>query len=299
MSANPDGRIGEQHAAYRKGLVLGLTMAEVGILIIFVLLLLIAFDYLRRDELVSQYANKTAVEPERLQELEQAETSLQEVQEALGDALGVAPNDPPDDFVRLVRVVQAAARSPAGQTALAEAQELLAEMERAVERVERAARELDAAGNGGEIAEQLESLSYRVENQDGLLTRYENQLARLGQGIGGRPCWVQANGDIDFLYDVVLRSGGISMREREYPHRAAERARLPMPHVDAAETLTAAEFRQRTAPLYEEARKEGCVFFVVVYDATAPQEKGVFIDLLRTVEGHFYKSFPPNAAAPF
>jgi hypothetical protein len=298
MSANPDGRIGEQHAAYRKGLVLGLTMAEVGILIIFVLLLLIAFDYLRRDEIVSLYANKTAVEPERLQELEQAETSLQEVQEALGDALGVAPNDPPDDFVRLVRIVQAAARSPAGQTALVEAQELLAEMERAVERLERAAQQAEA-GDGGEVAEQLEALSYRVENQDGLLTRYENQLARLGQGIGGRPCWVQPNGDIDFLYDVVLRSDGISMRERGYPHRAAERARLPMPHVDAAETLTAAEFRQRTAPLYEEARKEGCVFFVVVYDATAPHEKGVFIDLLRTVEGHFYKSFPPNAAAPF
>jgi hypothetical protein len=289
-----DGRIGEQHAAYRKGLVLGLTMAEVGILIIFVLLLLIAFDYLRRDEIVSQYANKAAVEPGRLHELEEAETSLQEIQEAFG----VARAAPPDDFARLVRIMQAAARDPDGQSALAEAQELLAEMQRAVERVEQAAKEMEA-GNGGEVAEQLETLSYRVENQEGLLTRYENQLASLGQGVGGRPCWVQPNGDIDFLYDVVLRSGGISMRERDHPHRAAERVRLPMPHVSPDETLTANEFRQRTAPLYEQAKKEGCVFFVVVYDATAPHEKGVFIDLLRTVEGHFYKSFPPNAAAPF
>jgi hypothetical protein len=289
-----DGRIGEQNAAYRKGLVLGLTMAEVGILIIFVLLLLIAFDYLRRDELVEKYASKAAVEPARLRELEEAETSLQEIQEAFG----VAQTAPPDDFARLVRVMQAAARDPEGQTALAEAQELLEQMQRAVERVERAAQKMEA-GNGGEVAGELETLSYRVENQEGLLTRYENQLASLGQGTGGRPCWVQPNGDIDFLYDVVLRSGGISMRERDHPHRAAQRARLPMPHVTPAETLTASEFRQRTAPLYEHARKDGCVFFVVVYDATAPHEKAVFIDLLRTVEGHFYKSFPPNAPAPF
>jgi hypothetical protein len=97
----------------------------------------------------------------------------------------------------------------------------------------------------------------------------------------------------------VLRSGGISLRERKYPHRAVERSRLPLPRVDAAETLTESEFRQRTAAVYEQAKADGCVHFVVVYDATAPHEKDVFIDLLRTVEGHFYKSFPPNAAAPF
>ena len=292
MSA--DGRIGEQHAAYRKGLVLGLTMAEIGILIIFILLLLIAFDYLQREEMAERFANKTPVEPARLQQLERAETSLQEI----GEALGVTAPEPSDDFTRLVRIVDAAARSPGGQTALAEAHELIEEMKRAVERVAGAAEKLEA-GSGDKVASEIESLSSRVENQEGLLTRYENQLARLGQGIGGRPCWVQGNGDIDFLYDVVLRSGGISMREREYPHRAAERARLPMPAVNPGETLTAGEFMRRTAPLYAQAKKDNCVFFVVVYDATAPHEKDVFIDLLRTVEGHFYKSFPPNAIAPF
>lgn len=294
MSSNRNGRIGEQNAAYRKGLVLGLTMAEVGILIIFVLLLLIAFDYLRRDQVFGQYANKTPVEPARLEELQRAESTLREV----GRALGVPPTEVPDDFVRLVRVAAAAARSASDESALAEARALLAEMDRAAERVARIADELEAR-EGGELAAELERLSYRVENQEGLLTRYENQLARLGQGIGGRPCWVQPNGAIDFLYDVVLRSNGISMRERVHPHRAAERALLPLPAVDPTEVLTPAEFLRRTAPLYAHAQKEGCVFFVVVYDATAPHEKETFIRLLRAVEGHFYKSFPPNAVPPF
>ena len=69
------------------------------------------------------------------------ETSLQEVQEALGDALGVAPNDPPDDFVRLVRVGGGGGSQPRpGKPRWLKRQELLAEMERAVERVERAAQ---------------------------------------------------------------------------------------------------------------------------------------------------------------
>lgn len=294
MTADPDGRIGEQHAAYRKGLVLGLTMAEVGILIIFVLLLLLAFDYLRRAEVMEELASKAVVPPARLRELERAETSLQ----AIGETLGVEASALPDDFARLVRAVEAAARSPGGETALAEAKEIIGGMERAAERVARAAEQMEA-GKGEQVAEELRSLSYRAENQEGLLTRYENQLARLGQGIGGRPCWVEPNGNIDFLYDVVLRSTGISLRERVYPHRVEERSRLPMPDVDPAQVLTAGEFLSRTAPLYEHAKRESCVHFVVVYDATAPHEKEKFIDLLRTVEGHFYKLFPPNAAAPF
>jgi|GEM_PF-1386274 len=294
MRVRSEGRIGEQHAAYRKGLVLGLTMAEVGILIIFVLLLLIAFDGVRRDQLVSQYANKSAVEPERLEELLQQESSLREI----GKLLGADAYEVPDDFVRLVRVVEAAARTPGGEAALTEARALLAEMERAVERVARAAEKLES-GSAEQLATDLESMSYRIENQEGLLTRYENLLARLGQGPGARPCWVQPSGDIDFLYDVVLRSDGISMRERPNPAREAERARLPMPEVDPAEVLLPGEFLRRTAPLYAHARDDGCVFFVVVYDATAPHEKETFIRLLRTVEGHFYKWFPPNAVPPF
>ena len=108
MSTNLDGRIGEQHTAYRRGLVLGLTMAEVGILIIFILLLLIAFDYLQRDEILRPFANKTPVEPARVEALLHAEAALEEI----GEALGVAPAELPDDFTRLVRVVDAGRAKP-------------------------------------------------------------------------------------------------------------------------------------------------------------------------------------------
>lgn len=288
MSASPGGRIGEQHAAYRKGLVLGLTMAEVGILIVFILLLLIAYEFVRREGTV-------AVEAARYRELERAETVLHEI----GEVFELTAPAVPDDFVRLVRAVEAAAQSPSGQTALAEAKAVLEEMQRAVDRVTVAAEKLET-GTGDAVGEKVKSLGYRIENQEGLLRRYEAQLASLGQGTGGRPCWVrETTGEIDYLYDVVLRSHGISLREYVYPERSGERALLPMPAVDAAEVLAPAEFLRRTAPLYAHAKKENCVFFVVVYDATAPHEKARYQSLLRTVESHFYKLLRENVAAPF
>src|SRR5262245_59188801 len=79
MEESVAGRIGEQHAAYRKGLVLGLTMAEVGILIIFVLLLLIAFEEIKRQALVRENDGKVAIETDRLARLTEGEAVLQAV----------------------------------------------------------------------------------------------------------------------------------------------------------------------------------------------------------------------------
>jgi hypothetical protein len=289
-----DGRIGEQHAAYRKGLVLGLTMAEVGILIIFVLLLLIGLEQIRRERLASSFHDKIAIDTSRLATLESAEQTLQEI----AAALKVDPTRPSEDFKRLTRIVQAVAATPDGTRALTEARQTLDEMKEAVSQAQ-ALVEKGAKEGGDAFARQLESQSYRLANQEGQLKRYEGQLVAAGAGKGERPCWVQPDGKtIDYLYDVVLTSGGIRMREYTHPHRAAERGLLPMPVVEPTETLTPSEFLRRTAPLYDYSRNDNCRFFVVIYDATAVHEKPLYKSLLRTVEGHFYKRLS-NAVAPF
>jgi len=69
-------RIAEQNAAYRRGVVLGLTMAEVGILIIFVLLLLVGFK--EWTEVVEREAAKDSswVSNARRESLEKSEHQL-------------------------------------------------------------------------------------------------------------------------------------------------------------------------------------------------------------------------------
>jgi len=287
------GQVAEQNASYRKGLVLGLTMAEVGLLIIFVLLLLIAFEEVRRDEALNQFVDKEAVDKERLAKLHESEALLQE----LANDIGSAGEPVADDFRQLVRLVKEVAKSKDGAQALKEGKEVLDEMREASRQIQEIATTAKQ-GDGAEIAKAIKAQSHRIANQEGQLKRYETMLEASGQGKGERPCWVKPDGKIDYLYEVVLGSDGIRMRELIYPERTEERKLLPMPEVDPNEALTEALFLAGTRPLFESSLAANCRFFVVVYDGTAVHEKPLYKSQLRTVEGHFYKRLS-NAAPPF
>jgi hypothetical protein len=284
MSLDTTGQVAEQNASYRKGLVLGLTMAEVGILIIFVLLLLIAFEQLWRDEDVRKFEGKVVLEQGRVDELSRAEATLREV----AHELGVDTPKTSDDFTRLVRVVSIAAKSDEGSRTLVEARKIIDEMKDAVRQVQSVAA-AGAEGGVSDMVQKVTAQSHRIANQEGQLKHYESMLETSGQGKGERPCWVKPDGRIDYLYDVVLGSTGIRMRELIYAERAEERKLLPMPAIDPTEVLSEAEFLRRTRPLFDSSLAQNCRFFVVVYDGTAVHEKALYKSELQTVEGHFYK----------
>jgi len=256
---------------------MGLTMAEVGILIIFVLLMLIGFTQWQSYEQARSYRT---INNERFQVLEKAELSLTQLKEALH----MPPNSSVDEIQTLVRAVQESASHPEGQSALKEAH-------LAFEEMNKIKNEIVNGGGNPQLVEQTTQLSYRNANQEGQLQRYELRLNEAGLGKGERPCWVQPDGTIDYLYDVVLESNGIRMRERRYPEREEESSSLLpiMPIVDPQEVLSQSEFVRRTYPLYERSKQLNCRFFVVIYDGTGPTEKEIYKSLLRTVEGHFYK----------
>jgi hypothetical protein len=271
-------------------------MAEVGILIIFVLLLLIARGALKAEELRETQKGKELVEASRLRQLESAESALS----AVTNALSVAKETNPEEIARLVALVKKAADTKEGQRWLADTKATLEAISRAQARIETIARN---AGNkdAASFAEIIRESSEQLGTKEGQLKYYEGQLKSLGQGAGGRPCWVEPDGTIDYLYDVVLGSDGtIRMRETENPSKGAERAEWPMPSVDAHERLTEGEFLRRTRSLYDYGQRaeNKCRFFVVVYDDTGPQQKDVYKSLLKAVEGHFYKKLS-DVAAPF
>ena len=136
MASVHEGRIGEQHEAYRKGLVLGLTMAEIAILIIFVLLLLLVFNQLQRADLVDQLHGKDPVQLVR-----QADAF-----EKIAGALGPIPPDTSRDFDKLVRVASEALRRPTAAGRIGEAKGALQDIRRARDEIQRIA---SAAGHRG------------------------------------------------------------------------------------------------------------------------------------------------------
>lgn len=290
----PDSHgIPEQQDSYRRGLVMGLTMAEVGILIIFVLLLLLAFnEWMRERDQIARQAF-ASVPKERLKSLELSEAVVKN----LAQAVGAGPNAPPEEIETLVRVTQAVAQGSPGQTMLAKAKEEINRLGEAKRRIEKIAAEAKLT-DGTSLAGQIEQQSYELANKEGQLKRYETRLQEAGLGKGERPCWVRPDGTIEYLFDVALTSNGIRMRELQYADRIGERETMPIPETNPSETLSTDDFLRRTAPLYKHSFEQNCRFFVVVYDATQPTEKVLYKRLLRTVEGHFYKRLD-QGAAPF
>jgi hypothetical protein len=280
--------LGDQYAAYRRGLVLGLTMAEVGVLIIFVLLLLIVYNQWLREEQDKALIGSKAVPIDRLNDLEAADA----LRTSMLTTLQLPPTASVEEISHLVRALQEQVNAkPEARTVLQETQAALAEMRRIVD-----AAKKDGASDA--LAKQLEKQSFQLANQEGQLKRYESQLKEAGLGKGERPCWVKPDGTIEFLYDVIVGSAGIRMREYDYPQRSRERGLLPLPVADPNEVLTEGEFLRRTEPLYSNSLALNCRFFVVIYDATGPAEKELYKHQLRTVEGHFYKRLD-RGPAPF
>lgn len=286
MKTNGSHWVSEFNSGYRRGLVLGLTMAEIGILIIFVLLLLIGINELDRIKQAKTIIGKEIVDRRILSDLRRADSTLV----ALKDELGFPKETNQDEITRLIRALQEITASPEGQSTL---QAVLA-----AQKEMRQIKNEIAKQRGADIADQVSKLADQKSNLQGQLTLAESKLAKAGLGKGERPCWVREDGTIDYLYDVVLESNGIRMREYKYGHRERERSRLPIPNIDPSKTMTQGEFLQTTEPLYKSSLAENCRFFVVVYDATGPTEKERYKNLLRTVEGHFYKRLD-RGPAPF
>ena len=292
LPVRPDSRIGEQHTAYRRGLVLGLTMAEVGILVIFVLLLLLALAAFDRQ----QFAGAVPVPTERLVQLTTAEQALH----AITDAVGGEPADTPEEITELVRAVAESARSADGQASLRAVRGALEEIKRSEEEIRRVAERFEGSGGSG-IAATVAQQSRDLAIKEGQLKYAEQRLRAMGSGGGARPCWVEPDGSVVFLYDVVLTSRGIRMRLRESVLGSPRLADFAAPVLDPAFVMSEEEFRARTRGLYDYGRRaeNQCVFHVYVWDGTDAAEKERYKDLLRTVEGHFYKQTMVPSGVPF
>jgi hypothetical protein len=280
MTTAQQGRIGEQHQSYRKGLVLGLTMAEIAILIIFVLLLLLVFNQLQQARQVEQLGGR---DPASLLVRAQA---FEKIVGAMGGSL---PPDTSPDFDRLVNVAADAVRKPSVGGAVSTANQSL-------QMIKRAQREITNVASGAKqggvdsLSSLIEDQAYTIANKQGQIDGLQARLDSAGKGGGALPsCWAQQGGKIDYVYDVILSSKGIRMREYEYGYRLKEQMAITQWVPDPKEIITDLEFTQRTRPWYDYSRHHDCRFFVVVYDETGPNEKALYKALLKTVENHFYK----------
>ena len=263
----------KQTSAYRRGLVLGLTMAEIAILIIFVLLLAFAALLVRQQD---RQKEAERVAEERQETITLLEEQLEEQFSAMQEILPGGDKNI-EELQRELVLLRDAKQQLARLQSTAEAAGFLSEPETIVNTLEL----------GREYSTVRELLPDGERNVEKLLELVREYSA--GKGTEVPSCWTLDDGTIEYIYDVNLTPTGLIIRATNLPNRADERQMLPIQNIILDQDIPEQSFLSATSELFEWSKSKKCRFFVRVFDSTGPTDKKLYQERLRAVESRFYK----------
>jgi len=266
----------EYHRAYRRGIVLGLSLAELFILLVFLLLLALLGYALSRDDQANRQAQTIAEQQEQL--------------DALAPIVDADPNELRQRIVQLAREKSDAEKRAEEAERDAEQQvQTIAQLGREKERAEARARESEQRIESAEAARQAAEQKYQQLKQ----AKKDSEV--LGQYS---PCWyvvVQGHsGEREkavFTFDVRMRNETVLVQKHYRPPPPG--AHAPAVEYDRAalgRELPYPEFMRKFEPLKTAGREKRvrdreCYFHVQVWDATTDKTayKNAFNDYVREV----------------
>ena len=242
--------------SYNHGLVLGLTMAEVTILIIFVLLLAFAALMVEQRDKRKEAEQIAKVRQETIISLQKKQKQFAEIQKWLPEGKSI------EEVQRELVVIS--------------------ETSQRLEEFREAAQEHGFSPEPEAVRDAL-----------GKAREYEDHISA-GKGTEVPSCWVRDDESIEYIYDINLTPKGLVVRETGLPHRDEERRALKLQNIVLNQDISEASFLSATSNLFEWSRSKKCRFFVRVFDSTGPTEKSIYQSRLKTVEAHFYKKLVSN-----
>ena len=260
-------------SAYRRGTVLGLTVAEIFILLAFLLLFALLLRQILEDEAKAKIYETSSSpsiweRPKEIEtlaqanvELDKAEAAIKEIEEQLEDTAQEL-NDVADQLDES-KVAQTEA-----ERAQAEAKREQAETEQELDEAKQSLEKAEAEKE--EVANEFETFKTKGENP---------------------PCWYTVVPDGNdgtrekplYTFNVAIHENSIELARRDVPPGgafddsdelySAEWDRLRIDDLPYGEPLSDSEFRNAVEPLAERAnqskvRTYPCIFWVMVWDKT-------------------------------
>lgn len=264
-------------------------------------------DILEREEASRTAADEADLSPETMAEAAEviAEASAAGItpEELLDAARQVAEAAAATDDLTPEEIAEAARIADTARDAL---------RERGLEPTPEAVEELfrDAERWRERAGQSLDRMAADLERAEAQVERLRAQArSHAGPGRGGMDhpsCRYRDGRRVAYLFDIGLVESGYMVRPAEVASDPAERTVLPLGRVRLDRTLRESEFLEQTQALFDWSREEECRFFVRVFDHTPPDQKARYKELMRTLEGRFYKyagaaaesPFPPAATGP-
>jgi hypothetical protein len=305
----------------RRGLTLGLTLAEVLLLLLFLVLLALSSRVvnLQRDysTAVEQIAHVERINAELsstlrgLQAIESDHARLAKANAALAAATKINPDDPAEVLMRAVEILRRMGSDtrPDQVTALSD---MLREKERLkaadqaisaaiqinpndpVEVLTRAVEILARLGPNTKPDEVMpvgtvHSLKSQLDN----VTSERNNLMRTGNGLTYPSCWRTDEGKTEFIFDITIRDDGLIVRNAT-PSRANDPAMQFVSGLARNQVVNESVFRKETTSIFNYSKGQNCRFYSIIRDQTGSTSKVRYKELRATIEGNFYISLRPG-----
>jgi hypothetical protein len=280
---NKDPHIRSQNSAHRRGLVLGLTMAEIMVLILFTLLLALAAAIAAKNQTIqAQVARISQLVPleEQLQELFRANPS------------GVTVKD----------VIARLERQKKDNETLRQELERLKPYEASGKALEDIIREIKRSGDehvtSEKIVEKLKQAAQLTKDNDtlrGQVAQLSAQIRAAGRGNEFPSCWVTPDGKVESIFELVITANGIVIKDHFLPHRVTDKAELPLSNVQYGPELSRPDFLGQTRGVYQWSVDHKCRFYVIRFTTVASAP----VDMLNAMDAYFYPDsklqYRPNA----
>lgn len=293
---------------YRRGLVLGLTLAETLLLVLFILLLVYAALGQQRDKKMKEQEAQIASLNLRI------DSGVDRLAREL-TLSGIASN--PDELSRkLNRLTDEMARNAQLEKDLSTYQRLvptaseakqLADAFEVQQRPETPLQILDRhlsrtttapPASSTDAPRTLAEALAALDRMAGQLDYYERQQVTAGNGLSYPPCW-QRNGKIIYTYDALLLDDGLRLSitdDRTGLDMAGLRANGTEPSL--GQTISRQTFLAQTKGLHAWSVSQGCRFYARIIDGTSAGNKSGYIQGRRAVEDRFYPLVAASAATP-
>ena len=302
---------------FRRGVVLGLTMAEALLLLIFLLMLILGMRLKtqathiaelekQRDEVQSTLV---AIQPviDKLtkrqkfditqdyvrvkQQLADANARLKDAElsvDLVQQAASLAPPDATPEEATRALLNEAAI----GRQALDAAQRFAPDLppEKAVEALVNAATIGQALKSGGTPDQLLAAAGACKADLQSCKNQTTYLNSRLNAKTGGfdlPPCWVDNKGKIQYIFDTSLTDAGIYVEDKGVAGRESDQEKLPLSRARYGEPLGPGEFSSAFSPLLKWSNEHGCRFYVRLYDDMREGDRAEYKELRGTVEGYF------------
>jgi hypothetical protein len=290
MRTDREAIIDGQSEQYRRGQILGFTMAEIMLVLLFLLLLVLGS---RVKELAHRL--ETYISPDGSQR-----EALRVIENTVNDLKNSGLMEPEQDELWLARKLTLVAdRVVKEQGNWSDAVD---------EIIDTLTTDLDEERKKNqELTDTLERLrdddSERVAAtemfaaaRDSQLSFEEAKACLKSCGSGPDACWGESLRSPDYIYNVAIYDNFVKV---EPDHISVEKnfeswRSLPKEaRIDSSEILSISEFRSRFGELLSHSRENQCVFQVRLFDADT-SSKSIYKDRRRLVEGYVYPT-PVNS----